>query len=163
VSYRTSKGVPRYDDARDVFLPSGADEQVRVAADGATARFRPRTDELPAQINYRGDGVNTYWEVVGDRGERPWRAGLARAWRWRWAGRGRRSRLLPRAALSGLGAGGPGAPMPGASMCHQRRSAARGAKLGRAPCRPVCHFMVPSDPRRACVRPTRMVSKEGLK
>src|SRR5690242_19360888 len=45
VTRKTSKGVPRYDDATDIFILSGAEDLVPVpgAAPGAV-RFRPRTE-----------------------------------------------------------------------------------------------------------------------
>jgi hypothetical protein len=68
VSRQTSKGVPRYDDARDVFVLSGAEDLVRVSG-GAPGpnRYRPRTEGLFAQIEHQiehhhGDN-NDYWEV----------------------------------------------------------------------------------------------------
>src|SRR5215470_7575949 len=43
----TSKGVPRYDDATDVFILSGAEDLVPVAgAPAGATRYRPRTEGL---------------------------------------------------------------------------------------------------------------------
>ena len=45
ISRKTSKGVPRYDDASDVFVLSGAEDLIPVAHEGpATTRYRPRTE-----------------------------------------------------------------------------------------------------------------------
>src|SRR4029077_7027972 len=59
VSRQTSKGVPRYDDARDTFILSGAEDLVPVqgAPPGAT-RYRPRTEGLFARIERFRDGGN---------------------------------------------------------------------------------------------------------
>src|SRR5512137_2410897 len=50
VSRKTSKGIPRYDDVRDTFILSGAEDLVPVpgAPAGAT-RYRPRTEGLFAR------------------------------------------------------------------------------------------------------------------
>lgn len=63
VSRKTSKRVPRYDEARDVFILSGAEDLVPVRKDEATTYFRPRTEGLFAEILYHRDGANSYWEV----------------------------------------------------------------------------------------------------
>jgi len=64
VSRKTSKGVPRYDDGKDVFILSGAEDLVPVtgAPPGAT-RYRPRTENLFARIDHNRDASNDYWEV----------------------------------------------------------------------------------------------------
>src|SRR5262245_615125 len=70
VSRQTSRGVPVYDDANDVFILSGAEDLVPVpgGADGAI-RYRPRTEGLFARIErHRRAGNaevagNDYWEV----------------------------------------------------------------------------------------------------
>lgn len=49
VSRKRSKGVPRYDDARDVFVLSGAEDLVPVETSGAPTRYRPRTEGLFAR------------------------------------------------------------------------------------------------------------------
>jgi RHS repeat-associated protein len=63
VSRKTSKGVPRYDDARDVFILSGAEDLVPVRKEGVTTQYRPRTEGLFAKILYHRDPANSYWEV----------------------------------------------------------------------------------------------------
>ena len=63
VSRKTSKGVPRYDEAKDVFILSGAEDLVPVETLGATTRYRPRTEGLFAEILYHRDATNSYWEV----------------------------------------------------------------------------------------------------
>ena len=68
VSRKTSKGVPRYDDARDVFILSGAEDLVPVRKDGRTTHYRPRTEGLFAQILYHRDPTNSYWEVKSKDG-----------------------------------------------------------------------------------------------
>jgi RHS repeat-associated protein len=65
VSRKTSKGVPIYDDTKDVFLLSGAEDLVPVpgAPSGAT-RYRPRTEGLFAHIDHYDDrSTNDYWQV----------------------------------------------------------------------------------------------------
>jgi RHS repeat-associated protein len=77
ISRKTSKGIPRYDDNRDVFILSGAEDLVLVKEerfDTDTDRrlsvtYRPRTEGLFARIQYHHivhlpDGpVQDYWEV----------------------------------------------------------------------------------------------------
>lgn len=77
VSRKTSKGVPRYDDNRDVFILSGAEDLVPVAeerSETATGRkisiqYRPRTEGLFARIQHHRivhlpeGSVQDYWEV----------------------------------------------------------------------------------------------------
>src|SRR5207247_1706094 len=64
VSRKTSKGIPVYDDSKDVFILSGAEDLVAVfgAPSGAT-RYRPRTEGLFALIDHHHDASNNYWEV----------------------------------------------------------------------------------------------------
>ncbi|MGA2402490.1 MAG: SpvB/TcaC N-terminal domain-containing protein, partial [Syntrophobacteraceae bacterium] len=63
VSRKTSKGVPRYDEAKDVFILSGGEDLVPVEISRTTARYRPRTEGLFAEIVYHRDATNSYWEV----------------------------------------------------------------------------------------------------
>jgi RHS repeat-associated protein len=63
VSRKTSKGVPVYDDNRDVFILSGAEDLVPVRKEGTTTHYRPRTEGLFAKILYHRDPANSYWEV----------------------------------------------------------------------------------------------------
>ena len=61
---QTSKGVPRYDDAKDIFILSGAEDLVPVpGGPPGTTRYRPRTEGLFARIERRYDSENDYWEV----------------------------------------------------------------------------------------------------
>ena len=64
VSRQTFKGVPRYDDAKDIFILSGAEDLVPVpGGPPGTTRYRPRTEGLFARIERRYDSENDYWEV----------------------------------------------------------------------------------------------------
>ncbi|WP_198535976.1 SpvB/TcaC N-terminal domain-containing protein [Pseudofrankia saprophytica] len=70
VTRRTSKGVPRYDDSRDVFLLSGVEDLVPVVDDrepagagGPTQAYRPRTEGLFARIEHRRTAGDDYWTV----------------------------------------------------------------------------------------------------
>src|SRR6266536_1626088 len=64
VSRKTSKGVPRYDDAQDTFILSGAEDLVPVE-DGVRTGYRPRTEGLFARISHHRDATDDddYWEV----------------------------------------------------------------------------------------------------
>ncbi len=69
VTRKTAKGVPRYDDARDTFVLSGAEDLVPVSGgpEGGQ-RYRPRTEGLFARItHHRGDGGD-YWIVESKDG-----------------------------------------------------------------------------------------------
>ncbi|MEV8376007.1 SpvB/TcaC N-terminal domain-containing protein [Kribbella sp. NPDC056861] len=68
VSRRTGKGVPRYDEERDVYLLSGGEELVAVESDGPTTQYRPRTEGLYARITRRRDGTDDYWQVASRDG-----------------------------------------------------------------------------------------------
>ena len=67
VSRQTSKGIPRYDDARDIFVLSGAEDLVPVEEPVEKqldfTRYQPRTEGLFAQILHQRDANNNYWEV----------------------------------------------------------------------------------------------------
>ena len=63
VRRKISKGVPHYDDNKDVFILSGQEDLVAVKTDGAITHYRPRTEGLFAQIRYHRDPANSYWEV----------------------------------------------------------------------------------------------------
>jgi hypothetical protein len=63
VSRKTSKGVPRYDDAEDTFVLSGAEDLVSVETLETATRYRPRTEGLFARILHHRDADNDYWEV----------------------------------------------------------------------------------------------------
>ena len=68
VSRRTGKGVPHYDEDRDVYLLSGGEELVAVESDGPTTVYRPRTEGLYARIARRRDGTDDYWQVASKDG-----------------------------------------------------------------------------------------------
>ncbi|MGN6645031.1 MAG: SpvB/TcaC N-terminal domain-containing protein, partial [Cytophaga sp.] len=73
VSRKTSKGIPLYDDAKDVFILSGAEDLIPVADAAAPAgaqRYRPRTEGLFARIYRFKDAHNDYWEVWSKDGLR---------------------------------------------------------------------------------------------
>lgn len=64
VSRKTSKGVPRYRDAEDVFILSGAEDLIPVSGGfPGKIQYRPRTEGLFARIMYQRDSNNSYWEV----------------------------------------------------------------------------------------------------
>src|SRR3989440_10414136 len=63
VSRKTSKGVPRYDDAQDTFILSGAEDLVPVAGGSGARRYRLRTEGLFAHIDHYRDAQNDYWKV----------------------------------------------------------------------------------------------------
>jgi RHS repeat-associated protein len=71
VRQKTSKGVPRYDDGREVFILSGAEDLVPVSSDGeGKTTYRPRTEGLFARIVHHREKVQperekrqNYWEV----------------------------------------------------------------------------------------------------
>jgi len=68
VSRKTSKGIPRYDEAKDVFILSGAEDLVPLKKEGMTTHYRPRTEGLFAQILHHRDPINSYWEVQSKDG-----------------------------------------------------------------------------------------------
>jgi RHS repeat-associated protein len=64
VSRKTSKGVPLYDDAKDTFLLSGAEDLVPVPGGALeTTSYRPRSEGLFARIYHHRNVSNNYWEV----------------------------------------------------------------------------------------------------
>lgn len=63
VTRKTSKGVPRYDDKRDTFILSGAEDLVPVETAEGWTRYRPRTEGLFARIYHHRTSDNDYWEV----------------------------------------------------------------------------------------------------
>ena len=63
VTRKTSKGVPVYDDSRDFFILSGAEDLVPVGSDDTITQYRPRTEGLFASINHHQGNGNDYWEV----------------------------------------------------------------------------------------------------
>src|ERR1044071_7185259 len=67
VSRKTSKGIPRYDEAKDVFILSGAEDLVAVETMEKATRYRPRTEGLFAQTLYHRDATHSYWEAAQQR------------------------------------------------------------------------------------------------
>ncbi|HET9525125.1 MAG TPA: SpvB/TcaC N-terminal domain-containing protein, partial [Pyrinomonadaceae bacterium] len=64
VSRKTSDGVPRYEDAIDTFVLSGAEDLVPVSGDlPGVVRYRPRTEGLFARIEFHRDETNSFWVV----------------------------------------------------------------------------------------------------
>jgi RHS repeat-associated protein len=63
ISRKTSRGVPRYDDSKDVFILSGAEDLVPVEQPLGPSSYRPRTEGLFAHIQHHRDSDNDYWEV----------------------------------------------------------------------------------------------------
>ena len=64
VSRKTSKGVPRYFEANDTYILSGAEDLVPVAGDiPGIVLYRPRTEGLFARIEYHRDANNSFWRV----------------------------------------------------------------------------------------------------
>jgi len=69
VSRRTSKGIPQYDDTRDTFVLSGAEDLVEVpGGPQGSVSYRPRTEGLFAKIYHYRDASNDYWEVKSKDG-----------------------------------------------------------------------------------------------
>ncbi len=68
VSRKTSKGVPRYDDEKDVFILSGAEDLVPVEKTETFTTYRPRTEGLFARIRRYKDKRNDYWKVESKDG-----------------------------------------------------------------------------------------------
>lgn len=68
VSRKTSKGIPRYDDAIDTFILSGAEDLVPVEKSETKTRYRPRTEGLFARIERHHDAHNDFWEVRSKNG-----------------------------------------------------------------------------------------------
>ncbi len=67
VSRKTSKGVPIYDDTKDTFLLSGAEDLVPVPGGSpGTTCYRPRTEGLFARIQHLRNTDCTYWDVPED-------------------------------------------------------------------------------------------------
>lgn len=63
VSRKTSKGIPHYDDTKDTFILSGAEDLVPVEKSEVKTRYRPRTEGLFARIERYHDAQNDFWEV----------------------------------------------------------------------------------------------------
>lgn len=65
VMRKTSKGIPRYDDERDTFVLSGAEDLVPVERSQNVTRYRPRTEGLFARIEHHRDADtnSNFWKV----------------------------------------------------------------------------------------------------
>lgn len=64
ISRKTAKGIPKYDDGKDVFILSGAEDLVPVPGGPAGAqRYQPRTEGLFAKIDHYKDATNNYWRI----------------------------------------------------------------------------------------------------
>lgn len=68
ISRKTSRGAPSYDDDRDVFVLSGAEDLIVVGPVADGIRYRPRTESGFATIvHHSGDGQD-HWTVTGTDG-----------------------------------------------------------------------------------------------
>ncbi len=64
VTRKTSDGIPRYQDASDIFVLSGAEDLVPVGGNfPGIVRYRPRTEGLFARIEHHRDANNSHWVV----------------------------------------------------------------------------------------------------
>ncbi|HBY97886.1 MAG TPA: hypothetical protein DEP84_28760, partial [Chloroflexi bacterium] len=64
VSRKTSKGVPRYDDAHDVFVLAGAEDLVRMTGTcPGRVRYMPRTEGSFSRIEHVCGPDDDYWQV----------------------------------------------------------------------------------------------------
>jgi RHS repeat-associated protein len=64
VTRKTSKGIPLYDDAKDIFILAGAEDLIPVPGGSIlTTRYRPRTEGHFARILHHREAGNNYWEV----------------------------------------------------------------------------------------------------
>ncbi len=64
VTRKTSDGIPRYQDAGDTFVLSGAEDLVPIAGDyPGIVRYRPRSEGLFARIEHHRDAANSHWIV----------------------------------------------------------------------------------------------------
>ena len=68
VARKTSKGIPRYDDARDVFILSGAEDLVPVETGPNFTRYKPRTEGLFARITHHFGAGGNFWKVESKDG-----------------------------------------------------------------------------------------------
>jgi RHS repeat-associated protein len=68
VARKTSKGLPRYDDTRDVFILSGAEDLVPVESGPNFTRYQPRTEGLFARITHHFGAGENYWKVESKDG-----------------------------------------------------------------------------------------------
>ncbi len=69
VGRKTSKGIPRYDDGKDVFVLSGSEDLVKVAGEyPGRVQYRPRSEGLFALIEHVRDSADDYWQVKSKDG-----------------------------------------------------------------------------------------------
>ncbi|HEX6044699.1 MAG TPA: SpvB/TcaC N-terminal domain-containing protein, partial [Pyrinomonadaceae bacterium] len=68
IARKTSKGIPRYDDARDVFILSGAEDLVPIESGLNFTQYRPRTEGLFARITHHFGAGGNYWKVEAKDG-----------------------------------------------------------------------------------------------
>src|SRR5262245_6158724 len=69
VTRKTHRGVPRYDDARDVFLLTATEDLIPAPGGGPNvSRYRPRTEALFALIDRHLDATTDHWEVQSKDG-----------------------------------------------------------------------------------------------
>ena len=68
VSRLTARGVPLYQDGRDVFVLSGAEELVPVGTLDGAAAYRPRTETAFARILHRTGPGGDHWEITTTAG-----------------------------------------------------------------------------------------------
>jgi RHS repeat-associated protein len=69
VMRKTSEGIPRYNDAKDIFVLSGTEDLVPVEKQSDFTRYQPRTEGLFAKIFHHQDASNDYWEVKSKDGQ----------------------------------------------------------------------------------------------
>ncbi|OWY64946.1 hypothetical protein B7486_44570 [cyanobacterium TDX16] len=63
VMRKTSEGIPQYDDNKDTFILSGAEDLVPIEQNPGAVRYKPRTEGLFAEIIHHLDASNNYWAV----------------------------------------------------------------------------------------------------
>lgn len=69
VSRKTSQGIPVYDDTKDIFLLSGAEDLVPIpGGPSETTNYCPRTEGLFTRIIHHRNASNDYWEVRSKEG-----------------------------------------------------------------------------------------------
>jgi hypothetical protein len=68
IARKTAKGVPTYDDTRDVFMLSEADELVAVRSAPTETHYRPATEGNFARIVHDRSGGSNRWRVLARDG-----------------------------------------------------------------------------------------------
>ena len=68
IARKTSKGIPRYDDMRDVFILSGSEDLVPIESGPNFTQYQPRTEGLFARITHHFGGDGNYWKVESKDG-----------------------------------------------------------------------------------------------